>query len=691
MAEDRDDPNDANADAAATTTGATPCADARTDAAALHAGAASGAPSGAALPPLEKIVIAIHGIGSQRRSDTIRSVARRFGDEEQPPVPLLPLGFFSLGKAGEVCVSRLDVAPASPLARIGFAEVFWADIPREVVKSDDTLEDTKAWGATVVSRAEAAYLRLHPQAAGRELERADFALAAGVIDEIVETVSVLENLLSVFEKMGVFKFDLAPLLRDTIGDVQVVTEFKYHRERILARLHGAMAQIVERYTRQYPGRTPEIHLVAHSEGTVVSFLGLLQALAGVPVVDPDTGQGVDTGWVRHVRGFMTLGSPIDKHLVLWGKLWEGLALDCTREPGGAVVFRDAAGAERLRLPRPIAWRNYYDLGDPIGFELETARQWLCAHGCHAFDFEAEHDIGFGRYLLPGKAHTDYWNDPEVFGHFIADVVLPQPQRPPREPRTRPLASAAATALPYVLAAVLHLAGVFILFKAINGFLAPQDAAARLTLPDVVLGVGVLGLLLYASTVCARIPRLVRTRLWPAGGGLQALRWHLGCVAIFGAAAALTAWLLPGWLADFLGIPLARLFSLLLPSEQVLVGKAALLLAAAGVAASGWFAPRRPRWGRRTLLVCGLLMVAAMISGHLLRAESGAPVWPLVLAGLAFIYLWWLGMTLFDLAFVWHRYIRRSIAQKAMARWQCEAAGAPPAAPAGAPDPLRRAA
>lgn len=626
------------------------------------------APEACALPPLEKIVIAIHGIGSQRRSDTIRSVARRFGDEEQPPVPLLPLGFFSLGKAGEVCVSRLDVGARSALARIGFAEVFWADIPREVVKADDTLEDTKAWGATVVSRAEAAYLRTRPQPGVREIEREDFALAAGVVDEIVETVSVLENLLAVFEKMGVFKFDLAPLLRDTIGDVQVVTEFKYHRERILARFHSAMAQIVERAAQQYPGRMPEIYLVAHSEGTVVSFLGLLQALAGHAVVDPDTGRRMDTGWVRCVRGYMTLGSPIDKHLVLWGKLWEGMALDCSVAPNGEVVFRHE-GRERLRLPRPIAWRNYYDLGDPIGFELETARQWLCARGCHAFEFEAKHDIGFARYLLPGKAHTDYWNDPEVFGHFIADVVLPQPGRAARVPRTRPLMSAASTAIPYLLAALLHLAAVFIMFKAINGFLEPKDTATPLTFSDTVLGVGVLGLLLFASTVCARIPRLVRTRLLLPDGGMSAYRWHLGCVAIFGAAAALTAWLLPDWLADFLGLPLARLFSLLLASEQELVGKAALLVAAAGVAMSGWFAPRRPRWGRRILLVCGLLMVVAMISGHLLRADSPEPVWPLALAGLAFIYLWWLGMTLFDLAFVWHRYIRRAIAQKSMAQWQ----------------------
>src|SRR6185503_4767942 len=98
----------------------------------------SAAPEG---PQLDKVVVAIHGIGSQRRSDTIRSVARRFGARSMPPLPVMPLGFFNIGRSGEVHVSRLDTTPDDPLARIGFAEVFWADIPREVVKEDDTLEE----------------------------------------------------------------------------------------------------------------------------------------------------------------------------------------------------------------------------------------------------------------------------------------------------------------------------------------------------------------------------------------------------------------------------------------------------------------------------------------------------------------------------------------------------------------------
>ena len=110
-----------------------------------------------ARPPMDKIVIAIHGIGSQQRSATIRSVARRFAEREKNPLPVMPLGYFNVGKTGEVHLSRLDAPDESELKGIGFAEVFWADIPRQVVKDGDTLEETKAWGASVVSRAHAMY------------------------------------------------------------------------------------------------------------------------------------------------------------------------------------------------------------------------------------------------------------------------------------------------------------------------------------------------------------------------------------------------------------------------------------------------------------------------------------------------------------------------------------------------------
>lgn len=320
---------------------------------------------------MDKVVVAIHGIGSQRRGDSIRSVAQRFGAYWEPPLPVMPLGYFHVGRGTEVHVSELETDPNHPAAAIGFAEVFWADIPRGVAASEDTLEETKAWGASVVSRARATYLR---NVAQPKLAGADFDLGAGVIEEIVETLDVMENLLVVADKAGVFKFEIGQLLRDYIGDVQVVTEFKLYRDMILYRFHAAMAKIVDRFDPIGPDKNCEIYLVAHSEGSVVSFLAMLQALSAGRILDPEGKlPPIDTGWIRHVRGFMTIGSPIDKHIVLWPKLWDGLRF-------------------ARQLEQPIKWRNYYDFGDPIGFKLDAARDFLGEKGCKAFDFEAKHDL-----------------------------------------------------------------------------------------------------------------------------------------------------------------------------------------------------------------------------------------------------------------------------------------------------------
>jgi hypothetical protein len=618
---------------------------------------ASRKPASSALPPIDKIVVAIHGIGSQRRSDTIRSVARRFGDRSCPPLPVMPLGFFSIGKGGEVQLSRLDAPKNDPLEHVGFAEVFWADIPRQVVSTDDTLEETKSWGASLVSRAHAAY---NAKVRNPQLVPEDFNLAAGVIDEIVETVSVMERLLTVLEKLGVFKFDLAPLLRDYIGDVQIVTEFRYFRQKIVCRFHSALAQILKRFDEAYPGRTPEIYIVAHSEGTVVSFLGLLEALAGKDIRDADTGAAIPTDWVQFVRGFMTIGSPIDKHIVLWPKMWEGLGLRSRKEHDGRVVFDDEHGTPRLRLAQPIEWRNYYDFGDPIGFQLDTAAAFLKKECCEAFSFDPKrHDFGFSRYWLPGKAHNDYWGDAEVFGHFIQDVVMPPqvptaaPVSPPAAPASSRFVGTVSTAIPYALAMALHLAAVFFLFKAVTASVSPEIRGAAL---QTGLHVTLLGLLLSGVTAAARLPRLVKTMGW---------RWH-GLALLIYVAAALPSWLwLPQDLGEFLGRPFLMLSSWI-GAPQAKAGIAALLLAAGLVAATGWFLPRRSRWGRRGLLVLGSLMVLAIVVGRLTQAD--APAWPVALAGLAFIYLWWLGILVFDLAFVWHRYIRSSVAMRTLSEW-----------------------
>ena len=91
----------------------------------------------AALRTMDKVIVAIHGVGSQQRSETIRRVTTQFIAHSKPRVALMPLGFFYVDKVGQVKVSQLDVPAGDTHDKIGFAEVFWADIPKKLDKDSD--------------------------------------------------------------------------------------------------------------------------------------------------------------------------------------------------------------------------------------------------------------------------------------------------------------------------------------------------------------------------------------------------------------------------------------------------------------------------------------------------------------------------------------------------------------------------
>ncbi|WP_187612864.1 YrzE family protein [Paraburkholderia sp. 31.1] len=608
------------------------------------------------LPPLDKIVVAIHGVGRQPRSTTIRAAVRRFGARNEPPLPVLPLGFFNICGVGEVRVSRLDVPRDDELSRIGFAEVYWADIPRDVVKQGDTLEEVKAWGETVAGRARDLYENVEREAKrhGRPalLTPESFSLAAGVIDEIVEAVDVIENLLTVTKKMGVFEFKLGPLLRDYYGDVQLVTDFEYYRSTIVFRFHDVIQQILLRFHKDNPDfkGDPEIHIVAHSEGTAIAFIAMLQALSSNTMERPDDrNTKISTDWIKSVRGFMTIGCPIDKHLLLWPKLWLNLKLESqdfkNQAADAEVVMLERAPNERLVLPQPIKWRNYYDLGDPIGFQLDTTREFLREHQCGAFQFTSDDDFGFSRYWLPGKAHTEYWNDDAVFGHFIENVVLTYPDAPFRAkapaPGNKRFVGVVSTAIPYVLAFLLHMGALFLLFRAV---MASLDLDLD-TYPRVTSSVFVLSVLLMCVTIAGRIPRLVRS---------NDARWRQFCLGAY----------LFGALFYVLFIPASFVWLM-----GGFFGSLNVLLCAAILSLSGWVAPAKPYMGRRCLVGGGTLVLALAMVYRLIQAPSSEAMWPVVLAALLSLYLWRLGVMVFDLAFIWHRYIRNSVALDTMRAWR----------------------
>lgn len=70
----------------------------------------------------------------------------------------------------------------------------------------------------------------------------------------------------------------------------------------------------------------------------------------------------------------------------------------------------------------------------------------------------------------------------------------------------------------------------------------------------------------------------------------------------------------------------------------------------------------------------------MIVAH--NDHATGPIWPVIMAAAAFIYLWWLGSLMFDLVAAWQLYIRdfnlRQHLDRITGRAKYNAATAPPA-------------
>lgn len=468
---------------------------------------------------VEKVIIAIHGIGDQVRNDTCLATTVRFCDYYGYP-GMVPLGaFHHAGDGSHPGVVLSDPPPVDGFSgKIGFTEAHWADIARKISEDHYTLQETKAWARSIVNR-----IRVMAAQRGRASPGIDYRRIRLIIEEIIDALAVIESLLFLTRKAGLTDFELKRILDAFLGDVQLVTDFAPVRAEIVRRFQDTLATAAETYPNA------EFHLVAHSEGTVVAFLGLLEA-ADQPERHP---------WINRVRGFMTLGSPIDKHLILWPGLFD-----------------------RFRGPHPdttarIRWMNYADYADPIGFELDTAKGWLLARRYSTvFDFakDAPNDFAFRRYLVPGKAHVDYWGDPAVFDHFIRFVVdgrAPITDAERKHLSKGPPSKWWVPLVTHVLAylvplALVHL-GVYILIASVGDYLAAGQPVVR---PDFIPTVLALSWLVAGTTVWLRMLRLTGGGKWAVVGGLiyaASVAAFFGIVGRLGPRDALSEL---GWLERF---------------------------------------------------------------------------------------------------------------------------------------------
>jgi hypothetical protein len=558
-----------------------------------------------------KILVAIHGIGNQTAYATVQSVAAQLGNYYDIGAPI-PLGrFYTAGGTAAGPVPIL-MAPPDPdaLVGFGFAEAYWAGIPRGVAESGFVLEQTKRWARTVIGRMVLRAAQTKQPLPDREQVR-----LMTVLDEMIETIAVLERLNLLAAKAGLFEFKLQTLLRDFVGDVQVVADFPTYRAQILKTVDDVMTAGL----KLGDGKPTELYVVAHSEGSVVAFLALLTAIAN-PKQYP---------WIESTRGLMTIGSPIETHHLLWPELW-----------------RDVPALRPAKSPNlgKIVWHNYYDSGDPIAYPLKTTTKWLNDSSVGFGQYLTPVETEFSRYRLPGKAHNDYWHDRELFAHFIEKVVGAKRREgapPAAVPRNKQTARILSYAVPYLLVVALLWLATYFLYRPVVTVVAAVEPTTMTIFQDV-LGIA---LLLLGMTAAARIPRLTNGRVW----------W-LVAAGVFAAGATAYWKLVAGASRESLGLVFTGG-----SADPVSDATRGIVITAAGVALlCGIFANWRPTWGAKILPISGLV-AALLLVFHLIAADKDntIEIWPMALGAAAFFYLWWIATLLFDLVFVWHWFVRHA--------------------------------
>jgi hypothetical protein len=580
-----------------------------------------------ALRKIKRVYVAIHGIGDQFQYATIQQVANRLGKYYDVAAPV-SLGSFHSKSASEVGFLFLTHPPYdSRLEDVGLAEIYWANIPRAVQKEGYTLEEAKKWASSLVGR-----IRIRAEGGEDRHIPALYETIEQIIAEMIEGVAVLDRLFFLVGKVTTFKFRLKDLLDAFLGDVQIVTDFENERGRLL----GLFNAVMDKIRKANPD--VDIYIISHSEGTVVAFLGLLTAFHEYG--SPDGNGKERYGWIKQVRGLMTIGSPIEEHLILWPELFQPF------EHGPDPTTGVSQPAYKWQPPSPgvrIKWRNYYDHGDPIAYRLVETSAWMGRNKWDAvFEFERpEHEFVFSRYPFPGKAHIDYWDDPEVFGHFIEDVVKP-PDAVGRfgdPPRSNRLVAFCSRVVPYLIPALLLFTGVLLIFRGVRTFLDPAGADKDLLLDTLKNATGYWALF-AGLTLAARIPRL--TRSWWAWGASYAM-FVTGLAAYI---QLVDPWL-QMWLTDYVG---GTMGLAIIACLTVLIAQLVGL--------------RYPRFGAKTLILPGFLIVLAVVGSRIyvsLSASFGdrGSLWGMLLGAVAFLYLWWLAVVMFDLIFVWHHYVRGS--------------------------------
>ncbi len=272
---------------------------------------------------------------------------------------------------------------------IGFSEVYWQNITNAYLTRNDGGPPIPIfiWAHSINTRMLG--------------HTANFHKIRSVINNLETMLGLVRKLAVIFKKSEI----LLTVLSRFLGDVQMYAESDDIRSEINARCRSVLSRatvFAGKTVSQLPGAgftstSPKVYVIAHSEGTVVAYSTLVEAA--------QKGEG----WLDNVRGFVTMGSPLDKHYTIWHNRFRS---------------REVSGPPR---EQKIVWHNYWDQSDPVGYGLKTLFKDPDSDAHKLFDLR--YDKGFTRYPLPGLAHVGYWSDTAIHEDIIHRVMQLTPTCP----------------------------------------------------------------------------------------------------------------------------------------------------------------------------------------------------------------------------------------------------------------------
>ncbi|GAB5416806.1 MAG: hypothetical protein Crog4KO_22950 [Crocinitomicaceae bacterium] len=153
---------------------------------------------------------------------------------------------------------------------------------------------------------------------------------------------------------------------------------------------------------------------------------------GNGIIDRTEGEFVGSNWIDNLESFVTLGSPIDKFLVLYPENYSYLKGELHKKGSSKNDESNVSKAKALfktRTPEgmpKIRHYNYCDEQDPVGHHLDLVHE---QEGYQLiFDNDGmNRDVVFNQYVTPGVAHIKYWEDQILMRRILHQTVDGDPQ------------------------------------------------------------------------------------------------------------------------------------------------------------------------------------------------------------------------------------------------------------------------